>query len=595
MFRVANISENLVDAVLGRVQLDIRDPCLKELVASPLTGIVGGADAFLEEVSGVRGFNTSPSVQGINRLTYFDVAHDGLPGDTQNHKTNRFFRDLFDPIPTNVCAAAPFVDTDGKALNLRTCSRFADTVRGRVNNALFPLEEYGFVQATAPLAAAFSDARENHLFVDLFDVLAVHWGSDKQSAEECTKTGARKTNPRWCSQDGAVTYEPLLIDAFKTDLFQTLHDGVRELESIKLPHCDARDAKTHACTKTTEIDGVKALSEAIKVLVDPKRNVGLRDRRGQQAVVRNDGTSNAQVTPVYLLVDALKHFDDRLEAWDKAHPADPRQAKWKTARSQFVDTFFATKGDGAQSEFANPAFIRVLPTLVDALREQISSHCADPRLLGCSWARRELAQKLADVVRSPSFAATMDVLLAIRADDAARPELERLLQFLLQSNEAEADRATLTAAIDLLQTFEDDANLTPVLHAVSQAFAGVRGADGKIAQRPAADALVETLSRIFARSFDAQGREICSEEIDPNRSLAVVLKQLVTPMADGRPAPVEVMIDVLAEVNRVDPRSLAKLEATDYRNISVEISDFCLNKSRGLEQVYEVIRQATQP
>ena len=36
-----------------------------------------------------------------------------------------------------------------------------------------------------------------------------------------------------------------------------------------------------------------------------------------------------------------------------------------------------------------------------------------------------------------------------------------------------------------------------------------------------------------------------------------------------------------------------KLEGSDYANIASEVSDFCINKERGLEQVYEVIREAT--
>jgi hypothetical protein len=594
MFRVSNISNDLVDTVLGRVQLDIRDDCLRKLVASPLTGIVGGADAFLENVSGIKGFSTHPTVQGVNRLTYFDLPHDGLPGDTKNPKTANFLRDLFDPAPTLLCDPFPFVDTDGKTLNLRKCNKFADTVRGRANNALFPLEEFGFLQAVAPLALPFSDAKQPHLFVELFDALAVHWGSDKQTPDECNKQGSRSTNPRWCSQDGAVTYEPLIADMMKTDLFATLNAGVKELQTIKIPHCDARDAKTHACTKTTEYDGVKVLAEALKSLVDPKRNQGLKTRKGTQSVVRNDGSSNPQVTPIYLLIDALKGFDDALESWDKAHPDDARLPNWRRARSQIVDAFFDVTGDGDKSEFKNPAFVKILPTLVDALREQVSAHCPDPRLVSCTWARQELPQKMVDLVKGPTFAGAMDLLLALRADPAARTELANLLLFLLQSTEADADRATLTATVDLLQTFEDDANLTPLLHALAEAVgAPARGPDGAVTQRSLADALLDALSRILGRVYDDQGREICAKELDPNHALPFVLKQFVTPMGEGRPAPIEVLVDVIADVNRADPSSTDKLAGDDYRNISVEVSDFCLNKSRGLEQIYEVIRQAT--
>ena len=79
-----------------------------------------------------------------------------------------------------------------------------------------------------------------------------------------------------------------------------------------------------------------------------------------------------------------------------------------------------------------------------------------------------------------------------------------------------------------------------------------------------------------------------------NIKLAVVLRRLVTPPADGKPAPIEVLIDVAADVNRQRPQDLTKLAPADYASISHEVSDFCANQSRGLEQVYTVIKQATK-
>ena len=191
MFRIENIAHDLVDAVLGKVNLDIRDDCLKQLVASPLTGIVGGADAFLEDVSGIKGFNTKPSVQGISRVVFFDLPHDGLAGDATNGKTRNFLRDLFDPAQTLVCPAAPFTDTDGHVLNLRSCASFKDTIRGRDDGALFPLEQFNFLEAAKPLAQAFHDSDANLLFVGVFDTLHLHWGSPMQSPDECSKSAPK--------------------------------------------------------------------------------------------------------------------------------------------------------------------------------------------------------------------------------------------------------------------------------------------------------------------------------------------------------------------------------------------------------------------
>ncbi|MBS2020337.1 MAG: hypothetical protein JST00_46195 [Deltaproteobacteria bacterium] len=593
LFRVENIASEIVNAVLGKVNLDIRDDCLRKLVASPLTGIVGGADAFLEDVSGIKGFNTKPTPQGIFRLVYFDLPHDGLPGDTRNPKTTNFLKDIFDPPPTLACPPFPFTDTDGKALNLRKCATFADSVRGRDLDALFPLEQMGFLEAAKPLAKAFNDSDGNLLFVDLFDTLHKHWGTAGQTKSECDPS-LPKSDARWCSQDGAVSYEALVGEALETDLFPAMHDGVRELAAIKIPHCDTRDAKG-TCTKVTEYDGVKVLAEALKAMVDPakSRANGVKQRSGDAGVTRNDGSRNTQVTPIYLLIDALKGFDRRLDEHKAANPGDDRLPQWRRARSQLVDQLFAVEGSGASTRFANKSVEKILPTLVGSLRSQIAANCPDPAK-DCAWGRVDLPKKVTNVVTGPTFATVLDLLDVIRADEGARTELERLLVFLLESAQADASKTTLTSLVDVLQMFEDDANLTALLHAIADvAGPEVVGGDGRVASRGLLLAAVEALSRILGEARLPNGTRACRREIDPNRTLAVVMRRLVTPR-DGKPAPIHVLMDVAADVNRRRPEQTTKLEPDDYASIAHEIADFCINESKGLEQVYEVLKQATK-
>lgn len=594
MFRIKNIASELVDGVIGEVKLDIRDDCMKQLVASPLTGIVGGADAFLEEISGIKGFNTHPTVQGVNRLVYFDMPHDGQPGDTKNSKTKNFLKDLFEPTQTNVCPAYPFTDKDGTKLNLRQCATFADTMRGRDSNALFPLEEFGFIEAAKPLARAFHDNDANLLFVDLFDVLHLHWGSPKQTKEECDPKAPR-TNARWCTQDGASSYEPLIAEALATDLFPALHDVTRELANLKVQHCEARDARGY-CTKTVPWDGVKVLAEAVKAMVDPVHNKGLVQRNGDMSVARNDGTKNTQVTPIYLLIDALKGFDKRFAEHAAANPKDDRLPQWRRARSQIVDQLFDIEGAGASSKWKNAAVQKILPVLTDTIRSQVAANCPDPTK-ACTWGRKELPQKLEAVVTGPAFAGALDVVDGIRSDEAARTELERLLVFLLQIAQADASKTTLGAIADVLQIFEDDTNLTALLHAVADAAGPeVVAADGKIESRGLLLSFIEVMARVMGEVHDKDGARLCAREIDPNRTLPVVLKKLVAPGPDGKPPPIEVLMDVVGDVNRRAPESPRdkKLDADDYKSIAFEISDFCGHPSRGLEQVYEVIKQATK-
>jgi hypothetical protein len=149
--------------------------------------------------------------------------------------------------------------------------------------------------------------------------------------------------------------------------------------------------------------------------------------------------------------------------------------------------------------------------------------------------------------------------------------------------------------VDLLQVFEDDASLTALLHAVSSAGAPeVLDESGRVASRGLLLASIEVMSRILGEARTMDGTRICAREIDPNRTLAVVLRRLVTPGPDGKAPPIEVLIDVAADVNRQRPQDTSKLAPADYASIAHEVSDFCANQSRGLEQVYTVIKQATK-
>jgi hypothetical protein len=73
-----------------------------------------------------------------------------------------------------------------------------------------------------------------------------------------------------------------------------------------------------------------------------------------------------------------------------------------------------------------------------------------------------------------------------------------------------------------------------------------------------------------------------------------LLRRLLSLPKDGSPRPLDVLIDVAADVNRAKPEETTKLTPADYASIAREVSDFCANDSRGLEQVYAVIKQATK-
>jgi len=69
----------------------------------------------------------------------------------------------------------------------------------------------------------------------------------------------------------------------------------------------------------------------------------------------------------------------------------------------------------------------------------------------------------------------------------------------------------------------------------------------------------------------------------------------VTPIEAEKPAPIEIITDVIGDVNRASPEKTTKFDGADYGNIANEMSELCLDSSRGLEQFYAVIREAIRP
>jgi hypothetical protein len=611
LLRIENVAELIIDVALERARFEwpgiIADECLGKLIRSPLTGVVGGADAFLEEISGLQGFNTKPSVNAISRFAFFDTPYSAFPqspayaGDDYYPKTRNFFRDLIDPIPSMVCPERPFTVRErgvDKVFRLRECARFEDTLRGRDNHALFPIELMDFVTNVRPLAAAFADHGKPLLFVDLFDTLHVHWGTAAQTREECDPTLPR-SDARWCSQDGLVRYEPMLAEMLRTDLFAAMQSAVRAVSDIKIAHCEARDANRGNCVRTSERDGVTVLAEALRVLVDPGRANGLTDRRGNTAALRNDGTTTPQVTPLLLFIDGLKAVDRAFARYASENPDDAgRLSEWRSARSQLVDTYFAVDGERERARFKNRAIVAALPKVIALVRAQVAARC--PLAVGvtappCTWAREDLVRSLEEALEGPLFASLVDLVDGIRRDEPSRRELQRFAAYLLDPDAPGARDGTLAALVDVLQLLEDDENLVPLGRVLASALSeDTRDGQGRVVRRGFASAAVQALSRIFARAYDETGTEICAREVDPNRTLDRVIKRFVTPMPDSGITPIEVVLSVIADVNRREPGAEAKIDAFDVANIANEMRELLIDPARGLEQVWEVVRQATK-
>ena len=642
VFMIDNAAKFYLDSILGQGTLWIRD----DFMRNGFLGIGAASVGLMQDSSGINGFwddpdstTLRPTPQFLDRQIFFDLANDSPnPGDP-NYLTNKFLTDLdgLDGIGSSVCperiipdpcvpgnsngctqqayttddtgmsvpnfgSAAP----DGNVHGLRTCA-MSDALAERNPNTIFTWEDYGFYAAMNPVLTAFANHKREDLFLNLMETLHRHWADANGSSDECLLSSDPTAQYQMCSQDGLVTYEPLLAQVFATDILPALHDLEQELETTQVNHCDAIDPQTNQCTQAHTVDGVSALANAARALLDPGQAsaIGLTDRKGGMTALRNDGTTNPQVTPIYLVLEALNNIDEGFAAYAAANPMYAnRQALWLSARSQLVDQFLTVNGTMQGSSFNDASIPAVAPVLIDSLRAQIFANCHatfETPNPSCTWARQTLTENASNVVGGPLFAGAMDLTEALRSNTAARTGSEQIATYLLNAaSQNDALAAVLASSDDVIQILTDDTNIVPFIHVLSSAAAAsVTDASGNIVQKGVADAQMSLLTRITGKAYAADGTtELCSKELDPNQVLDIALQNVVTPVtqADGTlgETPLEVILDTIADVNRVAPDQTIQLNPSDYESIADNVVDFLLDKESGLEQFYQVVRQGTQ-
>ena len=279
-------------------------------------------------------------------------------------------------------------------------------------------------------------------------------------------------------------------------------------------------------------------------MVDPARNnAGLtrpqrrRERRPQR---RHEEPAGHAALPPHRRAEGLRR------ALRRAHGEEParRPPPWRgAARARSSSTSSSpSSGNGATTRSQEPGDRRRSSRIVRriaplAARRPLSrpDPCAALGTEAISPTKIRRTSSRPDVRRPRSISSTRSA-----SDEPARTELERLL--VVSSSTAPRPtprRATLGALVDLLQVFEDDANMTALLRAIAEAAAPEVARRGR--QGRARAARSSRRSRCSSRVLGEvprrpTGHAICAKEIDPNRTLAVVLRAARDPAGRRQPA-----------------------------------------------------------
>lgn len=590
-----------------RARLKIKD--------STLTGLLGAVDKLVPSIcgdldinnvlqgsTGLNGLTTIPTPQALMRLVFFGAQGKTVNKPEQldplitgaNNNLNQFISNTLDPTGTAACPQ--------NAAGVNVCDDYAKTLRGvepdtffvaetpylakRPSDCLAGCEGLGGIEAS--LCQAECNGPSSGFFEGIRPTLTAfaNYSYLPEPGDKCTKDGQGRCageqlfldlmdilDRHWSSQGSSLfRYEDLLAWTFseESDLFGTISDLVNTMDTLEYVSPRVKKGQKRSSLEVT--------TNMLSFLFDPavSASLGIVDRNGNKSTTTNDGKTKPQLTPYDLFVQGLRNFDKRFGS------DDAKKGRWRSARSALVDQFLLAENKA----WKNPAIARSLPVIGRLTREQINANCPDRETSKqCGWARKELADKLATVVEGPLFAAVNDLNEALRADDEMRAELEKFLVYLVQSSEdSDSFAQTLTSLADLIQVLNDEADLAPILRGLAPlATPGV--IEGEITDASG----VGSLSLKYLKAMLDEPEEE-AKRVDRYRVLDHVLPRLVTPVAEGKRAPLEVVLDTIAAIQRVDSADQGPFSPDDYRAFSDGLRGFLVDEYRGLEQFYTIVR-----
>ena len=248
------------------------------------------------------------------------------------------------------------------------------------------------------------------------------------------------------------------------------------------------------------------------------------------------------------------------------------------ARSTIVDQLLTIDTTTGFS-FENRRGFAMSAVLVDFLAARIDQHIAEGDLE--PWSAG-LAGRAEETLSGPLPAAIVRLLRAMETETAARDAIFGLVAHLLSEDLGAGFDALLAAAYDLLQVLTDDANLIPLGRVLASAFAP------NVGDSVGTGAAISTTGSLTDQSVELL-REVAI--IDDADTLPTVLGASVLPRGISDPStPLDTLLEVISEVNRVSPHEGTSYRAADHTALFEQIDDFLVDEERGIERLYDVVQ-----
>jgi hypothetical protein len=455
----------------------------------------------------------------------------------------------------------------------------------------------------------------NYVFSTIGKIVAEHWDS-------ADNTSVQSDNPNAANyrrKTGIVRYEPLLADALddaSLDRAQLASDG-RPLFAPEQTFSSEQQLGVmyHAVPLLTAIDnmdftsgldGIDVSSEVSEQLLsaharcagtagdrrviagegacdralrkEPGFDPPFTYRDGRNHVCWNDkrcfdGVSQRPrhyAAPLYVMVDALV-------AVDNAVRKDPlRDRALRGLISGVLDAYAAT-ANGRLSD-------RNIRALLLAMFDYTGERVGEERRAGtlATLAQRS-DEDMADMLHNPVIAGALGLFESLFGKGLALPDTSRFAASILdERRESNNLRPLLTGLFDMVQLLPGDKDTNAALRAIGTGFASevegvVRGVPNS-ALKPHESAIGRNLRML---------RE--TARVDDGNVMERVLQNTARVPA-GRPSPLEVLLEAVVEVNRVQPGEQITPSPADLRATLRRLSEVMLDERRGFERLYELLR-----
>ena len=508
VFKIENLAKFYLDSIVGKADLDFRSDFLK----SGILGI-GAATVGLVEQSSNIGYTSDtsqqatinqeygfwdattaktfhPRPQWLNRLVFFNQATDDAA------PTQQFLANLNGPhIASSVCTPRPpltdpcltssdckdATDIDPNGITgLYDCTNQPnDWLDVRGADTIFVWEQFGFYGVDHAVAERVHQPRArgplHRSDGDVVPALGRHAGDrgrvhvePRSHAEVPAVHQGRPGDVRAAARAGFPGRHhprPARPRITLDDAHHPALHGDRPTSNSARP---SRRTTASPCSRTRRARW-SILSR--RMAIGPRRSPRELDRFAER---RDDQPAGDADLPAHRSVEQHGRGVRELpEPQSERRPPLAMETRALAARRSVPDGRSTGTRDRARRS-TTPAIDEVRPDADRhpsraALRE-LSALVRAP-FARCAWARDQLTTELANVIHGPTFAATMDVLDAMRLDTSSRAQMGSLLQYLLDdASQNEALPSLLATTNDIIQVMKDDTNLVPLYNALAAAF-----------------------------------------------------------------------------------------------------------------------------